>query len=372
MKKTRILQVTGGLGIGGIEKLVVSFYEKINRDKFEMDFLVYGEKIGELEEKVKQLGGKVLRVESPAKNYFKFYKNVCKIMIENGPYDVVHSHVLFNTGFIIRAAAKTKIPMRISHSHDNLSYLKTGLLKSIYIKIMRRWMRKYSTKFYACSSSAGEYLFGRKLFKEKGNVLLNSIDINKFEFDECKRAAIRKEFNIGDEIVIGNIGRLERQKNQEFLLAILQAMNKQNKKIKLILVGDGNLKSDLELKLDAKGLKDQVIMTGSRNDICDLLCAMDMFVLTSIHEGLGIVLIEAQANGLACIAPKDIVPSEAKILDTFKFVNYPNIENLDDWIKSIEENMEVGRTSHVEEKISAAGYDANTFANRLEQLYSNT
>lgn len=369
MEKIRILQVTGGLGTGGIERVAVNLYEKINRDKYVMDYLVYGDKIGEYEKEVEKLGGRIIRIPQPKKGYYKFYKNVCKVLKDYGSYDIVHTHVLFNSGIIVRAAHKNKVPMIIAHSHDNLNYINENILKKIYYFIMRKWLTRYSTKLCACATNAGNFLFGKKNFEKKGIVVLNAIDINKYIYDEQKRIKIRKEFNLKEnDIVIGNIGRLEKQKNQEYLLEILSKLVKKNPQYKLILVGDGNLKEYLKQKIIEMKLEKNIIMTGNRLDIGDLLCAMDIFLLTSIHEGLGIVLIEAQTNGLMCLAPKDIVPKEAKVLKNFKFMPKPIESNLDLWINEIQKYSD--RIKNVDDIMKKSGYDIEMLGFELEKLYS--
>lgn len=366
MKKIRILQVTGGLGVGGIEKLVVSFFENIDKEKYAMDFLVYGDEIGEFEGKVKELGGNIFRIPVPSKNYRSFYKNVRSIIKDNGPYDIVHSHVFFNTGFIMKAAKKEGVPIRIAHSHDNLSYIKESIIRKLYIKLMRHFLLKYSTKKCACSSLAGQYLFGKDEFDKNGIVIYNGINIDKFVFNKNARNTVRKKLGLSNEILIGNIGRLETQKNQSYLLKIIKELPKQ---YKLIIVGDGSLKKALEDEINDNNLTERVIMTGNRSDIQELLCAMDIFVLPSIHEGLGIVLIEAQANGLPCIAPTNIVPPEAKILDNFIFLDFPEDENLTIWCDTIKKIGCSKRKENVVSVIKQSGYDINDIGKVLDKLY---
>jgi len=367
MKKIKVLQVSGSLKIGGVEKVVVNFLREIDREKFEFDYLVYGDEIGEYEKEVIELGGKIIRIPKPGKGYYQFYKNVSRVMKENGPYDVVHTHVLFNSGFIMKAAKKNKIKIRIAHSHDNLEKIKEGLMKRIYQFFMRRWLIKCSTKMCACSSLAGYYLFGKKRFCKEGILIYNGIDINKYIFDEEKRKKTREEFDLNNEILIGNIGRLENQKNQQFLLEII---NKLPTNFKLILIGKGSLEKKLQMSIQRMNLENRVIMTGSRMDIDNLLSAMDIFVLTSIHEGLGIVLIEAQANGLMCIAPKNVVPEEAKVLDNFIFTEFPSNDSIDTWCTEIKKNVTKKRVKNAEKIVKSAGYDCNDIGNILDKIYS--
>lgn len=370
MKRKRVLQVTGGLGIGGIEKITTSFLKEIDKSKYEMDFLVYGNTIGEYETNVSNYGGRIIRVPSPYNGYYNFYKNVKDAMKKNGPYDIVHTHVLFNSGFIVRAAAKNRIPIIIAHSHDNLQGMREGVIRKIYYFIMRKWINRYATKICACSELAGEYLFGKEKFKKYGIVLHNKIDISRFNFDSESRKNIRECYGIGDDdTVIGNIGRIEEQKNQEYLLIILKRLLNFSKKFKLLIVGDGSLKNNLCEQINQLKLNNNVIMAGKKENINELLSAMDIFALTSVHEGLGIVLIEAQANGLCCLAPQNVVPMEAKILDSFVFMKGTDDNNIDEWVRELRKKRD--RAKSPNKLVEQAGYDIRTLGEELDKLYSN-
>lgn len=337
MKKIKVLQVTGTLRVGGVETVAMNLFRYIDRNKYDFDYLVYGDNIGEYEGEVHSLGGRVLRVPSPRTGYFAFYKAVCRIMKDNGPYDIVHSHVLFNSGIIMRAAARMKIPRRIAHAHDNLSLVKLPFIKRIYNRLMKGWLLRYSTDFLACANSAGYYVFGSEAFYKRGNLLYNAIPVNKFAYSQQDRERIRDEFNLNGKKVIGHIGRLAKQKNHSFLLDIFKEIHEKDENTLLLLVGDGELRGEIEKKIKYLNLQDSVILTGTRADTHCLLSAMDIFLLPSIHEGLAIVLIEAQANGLSCIVPREIVPPESKILDTFHFIA-PNAP-LYQWVNTVNERL---------------------------------
>ena len=367
MKKTKILQVTGSLNVGGIEKLVFSFYERINREKFQMDFLLFDEEKSDLETKIQEMGGNVYRITNPKKNLLKYYVELKRIIKRNGPYDAVHSHLLFNTGIVMRAAYKCNVPIRIAHSHDNLSMEKNSIIRKIYIKLMRKYLHKYSNKFCACSSLAGNYLFGKEFFQKNGTIIYNSIDISKYKFNLNKRTNYRKELGIkDDDIVVGNIGRIVPQKNQEFIIKLAKKLEN----LKFVIVGDGELLDYLKKKTKDEKISNRVIFTGIRNDVDILLNAFDIFILPSVHEGLGIVLIEAQSNGLPCIVPKNVVPEEARIIDNFVFTEFPIDINVDLWCKEIERFVGVKRTDINDFSNNFSNYSFDKLIKSLVELYT--
>ncbi|WP_343290736.1 glycosyltransferase family 1 protein [Turicibacter bilis] len=368
MKKIRVLQVVGSLRVGGLETVGMNLYRYIDREKYSFDYLVYGDEIEFYEEEVVRLGGRVIHIPKPANNYFKFFLNICSVIKKEGPYDIIHSHTLFNSGINILAARLMNVPKRIVHSHDNLSHMKCKTSKRIYNKVMRKILKKNATHFLACSKDAGNYLLGEDFFSLKGKVLLNGIDIDKFEFSFQERERIREEFNISDKIVIGNVGRLEDQKNHKFLIETFHSLCEQENDYILLLVGEGKNKEYLEKMIIKLGLSDKVILTGKRTDINSLMCAMDIFVFPSIHEGLGIVLIEAQANGLPCIVPAKVVPMEAKITSNFKF-----IEKFDtsQWIEVIKLYPQRASSQVDMNDIKRSGYALINMAKNISEIYNS-
>lgn len=366
--KKKVLHVSGSLGMGGVETIVMNIVRGIDKEKYEIAVLVYGNDKGEFENEFEELGGKILRVDSPGNNYIKFYKDVKNMINKNGPFDIIHSHTLHNSGIILKVAYSLNIPIRIAHAHDNLSHLKEPLVKRFYQFLMKKNLNKYSTKLLACSRDAGNYLFGEKEFSDTGEIILNGIDIEKFLFNEKKRYELRSELNIKNEYVIGHVGRFEEQKNQLFLLEIFKEVTEHNSNVKLLLIGDGSLKEQIVKKINQLNLNDFVILTGTRKDTHNLFSTMDLFVLPSIHEGLGIVLIEAQANGLTCIAEKGVVPEEAVILNSFVYLEQ-NIGKKQ-WIKSVIEKLSHNRQKNPEEIIVNKGYSVEDLPHKIQNLYS--
>ncbi len=310
--KRKILQVTGSLRMGGVEKVAINYYKYIDKDEFEFDYLVFGDEKGDLEYQVEYLGGRVLRIPHPRKGLIDFYKNIRNILRKEGPYDVVHSHPLFISGLVMKAAYEEKVATRIAHSHSARDNLKVSLKKKVYNVAMKFYLKKYSNIFLACSVSAGNYLFGAKFFGQNGQVINNGIDLEKFNFDISIRNKVRNQLRLDKSFVLGHIGRLSDVKNQTFVLDVFNRVKQNYSDSKLILVGDGPDKRKLIKYAKNLEIYNDVIFLGTREDANELLQAMDLLLFPSKYEGLGIAILEAQVAGLRCVI-SDIIPKEVDV-----------------------------------------------------------
>ena len=171
--KKRALVVTGSLRMGGLERVAINCVKYSDHSLYSFDFLVYGNKVGELEKEAKDLGCNIIRTKSISQNFLKFYREICRIMHEYGPYDIVHSHMFFNSGIIL-------IALRIAHSHSIKRKNESIFKKIVYHPLMRYSLSRYSTKICACSEMAGEYLFGKNRFLRQGIIIPNIIELEKF------------------------------------------------------------------------------------------------------------------------------------------------------------------------------------------------
>lgn len=365
-RKRKILQVTGSLRMGGLETVALSYYKYINKDHFDFAYLVFGSEKGYLESEVEKLGGKVLRVPLPKNGIFKFYYNVRKILKEEGPFDVVHSHPLFISGLIMKAAYKEKIPIRIAHSHSARSNLRTTFAKYAYNTIMRYHLKKYSNFYLACSSTAGRYLFGEYFFEKMGQVIVNGVDLDRYSFDINVRKKVRDQLNLEKKLVIGHVGRLSDVKNQIFVLKIFKRIKLKQLESKLLFIGDGPDKNKLIKLTKEYQLQDDVFFLGSRNNVNELLQGMDVLLFPSKFEGLGIVILEAQATGLRCVI-SDIIPDEINVTPLITRISLN--QNPDEWAEEVlnfkyDNFRESPRTKFIEKQ-----YTMDSVIKRIETIY---
>ena len=363
--KYKVLHIVGSMNTGGTETMLMNIYRKIDRDKIQFDFLDFSQEEAYYDNEIKELGGNVIKISNS-----KSIREISDVIKNNGPYKVVHAHTLFNCGFAMIAAKINNIDVRISHAHTNLDD-ESKLIKKVYVKLMRKIINLYSTKLLACSNSAGSYLFGKKtLNTEKYSYFPNLVDYERMMKPDLDKVKLFKsDNNLNNSMVIGNIGTLKPSKNQEFLLKIVKSLKERHVNVKLIIVGDGELKNKLVELTEKYNIVDNVIFTGVRKDINNMLSCMDVFVLPSIYEGLGLVLLEAQASGLQCLV-SEAVQEEADLgLDLIEKLNLSDNEIL--WADKIVElsNRKKLSRSLIEEKFNDRGYSTSKSISRLLKIY---
>ena len=359
----RIAQIIGKWVGGGVESVVMNYYRHIDRTKIQFDFICDEDSTNIPYDEIEQLGGRVILVP-PYQKVFEYQKELIKIFKDNN-YKIVHSHINTLSVFPLRAAKKAGVPIRIAHSHSttNKKEWKRNLVK----QVLRPFSKVYATDYMCCSELAGRWLFGNKEY-DKGNVYLlnNAIDLDKFKYDEKIRKEKRKELNIKeDTLVIGHVGRFVEQKNHRFLIDIFNEVHKQKENSILLLVGQGPLMEEMKEKVKTLGIEDSVKFLGQRTDINELYNAMDLFLFPSLYEGLGMVLIEAQANGLPCIASTEI-PKIAKVINNVSFLKLRCSANFwcDEIIKMI------GRKCLTDIKLLVKeGYDIKIESSKLFEKY---
>ena len=328
-KIIRVAQVIGPAVNGGTEAYAKNYYMHIDRTKVQFDFLVENESKIINKSDVEALGGHIVIIPS-YRNPLNYVKTLTKIFKEN-KYDIVHSNMNTLSYFTLKAAKRAGIKVRIAHSHStsNPKEFTRNMIKNT----LKLFSKKYATDYFACSELAGRYLFGDKTF-DKGlvTVINNGIDINKFKYNEEYNISIRKELNIDSNTkVIGHVGRFVHQKNHFYLIDIFNEIHKLDPNTKLLLLGDGPLKEEVEVKVHTLGLDDSVIFAGTKQDIYKYYSVMNLFILPSLYEGLGLVAIEAQCNGLPCLLSKE-VPIETKINDNVLYLGLN--DNINDWTKN--------------------------------------
>ncbi|MFQ7290316.1 MAG: glycosyltransferase [Lacrimispora saccharolytica] len=246
-----ILQIPAHLSIGGVEKVARDIGLYADPKMYKVHYIVFDDFEGEYERELLEHGCKVFHFNEPSLNYLHFLDELKRIMTETR-YDIVQAHTMFNIGWIMKAAKKKKIPIRIAHAHSALD-TGGGIKVKIYEAVMRHLILHNATDLVACSEKAGIRLFGEKAYRKKGNLILNGVDIESFRFNTDKRARIRKALKIEDNFVIGHAGHLVAVKNQKFLLSIMPDILKHRPESKLLLLGDG---------LDRKMLENTVEKTA--------------------------------------------------------------------------------------------------------------
>lgn len=336
----QILQITGQLAKNGTETFIVNLLNNINRSKYHFDFLVGREMQGGYYEEVRKLGSDIHVIPFTRLGLLKNWKKINKFFKENAnKYDAVHFHGnSFCSLEVLLLAKHYGIKNIIVHAHNSKTF---GFYNKILHKLYRHYIDKIATYYLACSDLAREWGYKGSIVYNKSVVIPNGIDLIKYRYDEDLRKQARREFMIGNGLVIGTVGRLTEVKNQTFLIDIFNIIFKNKPDSYLMIIGDGELKEELKQKVKDLHIEKNVIFTGVRSDVPFLLNALDAFVLPSLYEGLPFVGIEAQANGLPTFI-SDNVSKQIVLSSNTHLLNLSTDSG--GWAKYIMEHVNVGRT----------------------------
>lgn len=362
MQPIRILQAVGNMDSGGLETLIMNWYRRIDREKVQFDFLTHTQRPGFYDEEIRSLGGNIYSLSVlDDKNIIKYISDLRTFFTQHRDYAVVHGHHSSLGPFYLHAAYRAGIPNRIAHSHiSGFSHSMRGFIKHI---ITRNYAGRANLLF-ACSESAGRYMFG-----SDGNytVIHNGIDAEKFCFDEEIRRDMRSRLGIDGTRAVVHVGRFHDQKNHAFLIDVFSEIHRLDSAAVLLLVGVGPLEDAMRNKVRALGLEDCVRFLGRRSDVEKILCASDVFVLPSLYEGLPLVLVEAQCSGL-CVVCSDTVTEETKLTDNYHIMSLQ--DSAEAWAKEIirmsDQPAERSRFSQI---IRQCGYDSALVTADMQAFY---
>ena len=367
----RILHTGMTPNYGGVEAVVMNWYRNIDRTKVQFDFLTRhnGPQIA-YEQEILDMGGHIYREYYGRKEKpFIAGKYIQKIF-ENDP-SIRGVHMNLNTVEYItplKLANKLHLPVRIAHSHNAGNLNGTEKFETCLMqKINKKSLQSSRYQKYGCSREACDYMFGQN----NGTVIHNAIELEKFKYNEEKRKVLRAKYDIKDDtIVIGFVGRIQYQKNPVFLIKIFKEFYKINPKSRLVLVGAGDLEAECKDLVQKSSLESKVLFLGMQKEPADYYSMFDIFLLPSLFEGLGVVLVEAQTNGLPCLV-SDTIPDEVMItslVEKHRLSDLPQFwaEHL---MKMKNEKVKNRKDNRYFEQIASAGYDIKKEAKRLENMY---
>lgn len=308
--KIKVLQSVSSLGIGGNELFVMNLFRNIDKSKFQIDFLIYDDRL-DFEQEVKAAGSKIYLCPPVQGNkIISIWKEACFVfkILKSSDYDVIHCNGCSFVN-ILKAAIPAKLVGNIkiiSHGHS-VGKINKNSIDNIIRAILRLCLSSIVDIGCACSDLVGQSKYTKRfLNSQKYKIVHNAIEIEKYSYNINNRNILRDRYCLENKIVIGNIGRLAKEKNQEFLLDILKEILKENKNVVLLIVGGGELEQTLKEKAKKLRVEDSVVFTGSVMDAEKYYSAMDVYVMTSLYEGLPFTVIEAQVNGLKCVLADSI------------------------------------------------------------------
>lgn len=345
--------------IGGIESFLLNLTKSIDMSNIHFDMLMRGNNQF-LEDELKKLGVTIYKVPTNPIQYYRFVKNLLK----TNNYDFVHVHKNSAANIVLPLMVKKYSNAKlIIHSH-NTNPSNGSKLGILLHKINQKKIIRLSDYRFACSDKAAIWMFGRNYSKLKVHIIKNGILASKYDFNSKIRNSVRKNLNVENNFVIGNVGAFRKQKNHQYLIKLFSQLDIPNKK--LILVGVGPLEQQMkQLARDLK-IQDQVLFLGKREDVPNILQAMDVLVMPSLWEGLSVSAIEAQASGLPLLL-SDNVSQLTKLTNNVKFLSLKDVSIWKKYLQNIDNSFV--RKSELTSIISQ-GYDIANSAQILAKFYN--
>ncbi len=358
----RVLVLDTVMDRGGAETMIMNYYRQIDRSKIQFDFLVNRPYEADYEKEIQELGGKIFRMCPLYPQYFGRYKKEVREFLKAHPeYQIIHSNLEERSYFALKEAKKLNIPVRISHSHN----APRGFdLKSIIRYYFRANLKPQVTHMFTCGEEAGIWLYGKK---QQDHVIMmnNAIDAKLYQYHPAVEEEMRKELGLEGKFVIGHVGRFFPQKNHTFLIDIFAKVYQQNKNAVLLLVGGGELETEIKAKVEELNLTEAVKFLGVRSDIHRLMQAFDVFILPSLFEGFPVTMVEAQAAGLPCII-SDQVPPQCAITENVEIISLQ--QSPQQWAERLLTYQNTQK-QNTYETIVKQNFDIKANAKWLQQFY---
>lgn len=367
----KVLLFIPSFSSGGAEAFIVNLIEKLDRNKFNLELLCIDSVSGIYDERLRSANVEIQTlvcetIVNPIVRYLKAYKAFAIFVAENNKnYDVIHFNIAQGEELpFIHIAKKCGVPIRILHSHNSsvnsrIKYIGHLICKAVY--------KKDTTKYLACSDIAAKWLLPANDYKKKNyKIIKNGIDLRRYQYNDNSGKRKREELRLYDKPVFFNIGRLNHQKNQGFLIDTFTKIHQALPNAVLLVAGEGDLRHELEAKTESLGLQDNVRWLGNRNDIPELLSASDVFLLPSLFEGLPYTIIEAQTSGINCVI-SDTISVECVITDLVERVAL-DVDLYAEKALSAYEKRNEQRHKYAD-LVSKAGFDIQKTVFEMEAIY---
>lgn len=368
MKPIRVLVVGMTDAAGGVENFLMAYCGRIDPRRVRFDFLtryedaVYREQRSEI--------GKTYVLPMRSKDPVRYYREIRSFFDAHAKeYDIIwDNECMFNDLTPLQLAAEHEIPVRIAHSHNprNDDPSLAGKGRGILHRGQRRMLSRYANVLWACSEESAKWAC--PAMDLPVSIIPHAVDAASLRYSETVRAQVRAHYGLTDCLVVGHVGRMHYQKNHPFLLEAFVRLHQREPRARLVLAGDGPDLLALEAKAVSLGISEAVLFLGQRDDVPRLLQALDLFVMPSHFEGLGMAAVEAQAAGLPCILSSSL-PREAAITEDVTFLP-PDDPDL--WAERMLDTLEglaQRQRPDTLEMVKRAGYELNEAVERLTQRF---
>lgn len=370
----KILYYIHDLKQGGAETIVKDYALLINKELFDLVILCHDRINSPYEEVLMNAGVRIVYISDfiPFKKFYFSslgHKIVChsyldkliaKIIIKKESPDIIHTHLFCNSLIkFVNPSKKCKL-FHTVHSQPEAYWCANRRASRIDFKACSYLIKKHSMRLVALNEPMRHEL--NEMFHVKDTVVLNNgIDFKKYDVAESKNS-IRKSLNIReDAFLLGHVGRFVAVKNHALIIDSFSEICKKKEHAHLLLVGSGELRPEIEEKINRMQLSDKVTILESRMDIPRIMKALDVFVFPSFFEGLGIVLIEAQKMGIPCVI-SDAIPEAAVVSNLVTRMTKNSSPK--QWAEQI---SNIKKIVPVYDRIEA--WDMNVVVRQLENLY---
>lgn len=358
--KTKVIVIsTVGLIYDGITSVIRSYLKAMDLSGLEIHVVATGKAEPDICDELEKLGCIIVPLP-PRREETKKYFFALKKYIKKNKIKVMHAHGNSGTLAIEMLAGKLGgCKKRIAHSHNT----RCDQVKAD--KLLRPIFNMFYTDALACGVDAGKWLYKNRQFR----VLRNGRDLDAYSFDKDVREAMRAEYKLGDRLAIGHVGGFFEQKNHAFLIEIFREVLRLEPSAELFLVGDGPLRAEIEEK--CRDISDSVVFVKTTNRVSDYLQMMDGMLLPSLFEGLPLVAVEWQINGLPCLFA-DTITRDCAFAENIEFLSLDDSPAVwaEKLIRIINENEREALAAAAPQNARDAGFDIKESADELKELYS--
>lgn len=310
-KKTKILHIITRLDKGGSADNTLLSVLGLNKNIFQVDLVSGRTRYPSAKLKKLKKQNTISYIEIPqlvrAINPLKDIMALCKLyrIIKNVRYDIVHTHSS-KAGLLGRIAARIAGIKHIIHTpHGHIFYGYYGKIISYLFILFERWAATFSERIITLTDAGKQEHIRYHIAPEGKFVTIHSGIELDYLYSYQGKKSIREEFGIDEnDKLVGTIARLVPIKGHEFLIKAAPLVTQHHPKTTFLIVGDGPLREKLQKLSEKLRIADRIIFCGMRDDIPSLLKGMDLFVLPSLNEGMGRVLVEAMAFGKLIVAAK--------------------------------------------------------------------
>lgn len=363
----RVLHVYDHIGINcGIISVVMNWYRNIDRSIVQFDFLVSCRRTISYHDEIVAMGGNVYYMNDSEtlriNELTTLLQKSKKFMSENAKkYEIVHLHTNTFAYPYLFYAKKYGVPIRISHAHS-MNWGNTTI-SSLRNRVLLIPLKKNSTYFMACSSEAGRSYF-QPLGIHNFDIVLNGVDFKKYDRKKISMQHLRRNLEICDKtLIVGHVSNMSKIKNVPFVIDVFKIVHDRYPNSKLLLVGKDELPPGVSEKIEKLALKEHVINLGVRNDIPECLNAMDVCLMPSKSEGLGLVVVEAQAANVPVLTSLGF-PKEVYVSELVKKLELDAIK----WADAVIQ-VKILKKSEVNLDLAIANFEIRMIGKKIENTY---